>query len=111
MADEKIKIKIIPEKYKHDIGEVEITIKELDIQLMGRLNAYVARLQEFLEIVKETGFTKAVQNNTNYEIINMAKGFLWQNENEKEELLKQWLCESLENEIIKHKIKADYTAL
>lgn len=110
MADEKLKIKIIPEKYRHDIGEVEITIKESDIQLMGRLNAYVARLQSFLDIVKETGFHNAVQNNTNYKIINMVNGILWQNENEKEELLKQWLCESLEKEIIKYKTKADYTA-
>lgn len=109
MADEIIKIKIIPEKYRHDIGEIKITVKESDIQLMGRLNAYLARLQSFLTVVKETGFHNAVQSNTDYKIINMANGLLWDNENDKEELLKQWLCESLENEISKYNTKSNHT--
>ena len=101
MADEKRKIKIIPESYPHDIGEVEITIDEQEIKDYGFITAYKNTLKTMLERVKNNGFHMAVQNNTNYKIINMANGILWQNENEKEDLLKQWFCESLEKEIIK----------
>ena len=99
MADEKRKIKIIPEKYRHDIGEVEITIDEQEIKDYGFITAYKYKLELMLERVKNNGFHMAIQNNTDYKKINMVNGILWQNENEKEELLKQWLCESLEQKI------------
>lgn len=108
MADEIIKIKIVPEKYRHYIGEVEITVKDLDIQLMGKLNAYISRLESFLTVLEEIGFNKAVGNATDYKKINSVRAFFgWSNDaigfDRQEKDLTNFLSESLKIEIERYK--------
>lgn len=99
MDEEKLRIKIIPEKYGHDVGEVEITISQKDIEVMGKLQAYIQTLKRFKEIVEEVGFHDAVQSHTDYSKINAAEGWLYNGFDEKEKSLKIWLIESLEETI------------
>ncbi len=104
MADEKRKIKIIPESYPHDIGEVEITIDEQEIKDYGFITAYKNKLELMLERVKNNGFHMAVQNNTDYKKINSVP-ILWRDKNNKldydarEKDLTLWFSESLEKKI------------
>lgn len=98
-TEEKLRIKIIPAKYRHDVGEVEITISQKDIEVMGKLQAYIQTLKRFKERVEEVGFHNAVQSNTDYSKINAAEGWLYNGFDEKEKSLKIWLIESLEETI------------
>lgn len=108
MADEIIKIKIVPESYPHDIGEVEITVKDSEIQLMGKLNAYISRLESFLTVLEEIGFNKAVGNATDYKKINSVRAFFgWSYDtigyDRQEKDLTNFLSESLKIEIERYK--------
>ena len=104
MADEKRKIKIIPESYPHDIGEVEITIDEQEIKDFGFITAYKNTLKTMLKRVKNTNFHTAVGANTDYKKINSVP-ILWRDDNNKldydarEKDLTRWFSESLENKI------------
>lgn len=108
MADEKRKIKIIPESYPHDIGEVEITIDEQEIKDYGFITAYKNTLKTMLERVKNNGFHMAVGTyagaNTDYNKINSVP-ILWRDKNNKldydarEKDLTLWFSESLEKKI------------
>ena len=108
MADEKRKIKIIPESYPHDIGEVEITIDEQEIKDFGFITAYKNTLKTMLKRVKNNGFHMAVGTyagaNTDYKKINSVP-ILWRDDNNKldydarEKDLTRWFCESLEYKI------------
>lgn len=98
-TEEKLRIKIIPAKYRHDVGEVGITISQKDIEVMGKLQAYIQTLKRFKERVEEVGFHNAVGANTDYNKINAAEGWLYNGFDEKEKSLKIWLIESLEEKI------------
>ena len=105
MADEKRKIKIIPESYPHDIGEVEITIDEQEIKDFGFITAYKNTLKTMLKRVKNTNFHTAVGANTDYKKINSVP-ILWRDEktqeldyDAREKDLTRWFCESLEYKI------------
>ena len=97
MADEKRKIKIIPESYPHDIGEVEITIDEQEIKDYGFITAYKNTLKTMLERVKNNGFHMAVGTyagaNTDYNKINSV------DYDAREKDLTLWFSESLEKKI------------
>ena len=112
MADEIIKIKIVPEKYRHYIGEVEITIDEQEIKDYGFITAYKNTLKTMLERVKNNGFHMAVgtyaRANTDYNKINSVP-ILWRDKNNKldydarEKDLTLWFSESLKIEIERYK--------
>lgn len=99
MADEKRKIKIIPEKYRHDIGEVEITIDEQEIKDYGFITAYKNKLELMIQRIKNNGFHMAIQNNTDYKKINAAAFFLFKDYDDKEKQLSLWLIESLQKKV------------
>ena len=101
MANEKRKIKIIPESYPHDIGEVEITIDEQEIKDYGFITAYKNRLELMIQRIKNNGFHMAVQNNTDYKKINAAACLLFNNYDDMDKQLSIWLIESLQIEIAK----------
>lgn len=108
MADEKRKIKIIPESYPHDIGEVEITIYEQEIKDFGFTTAYKNTLARMLQCVKNNGFDMAILiHKGEYDYTKIKKiSFLWLSKNNKEldydtmnKDLTLWFSESLENKI------------
>ncbi|MCR4733559.1 MAG: hypothetical protein K5829_00945 [Treponema sp.] len=103
MADEKIKVKIVPARFTHYLGEVEITIPEPEIEKHGYYNAYINTLEDMKKCVETSGFLLAVRNNTDYNKINtfyLSLGYdLERDQKNIAKDLKLWFCESLEDEI------------
>lgn len=103
MADEKIKVKIVPARFTHYLGEVEITIPEPEIEKHGYYNAYINTLEDMKKCVETSGFLLAVRNNTDYNKINtFYLSFGYDLERDQKKIakdLKLWFCESLEDEI------------
>lgn len=112
MADEKLKIRIIPEYLPHYIGEVEIDCLPLNkIKTQAEMILVIKKLETLLESVKELGFMQAVCpdgellkkiNTADFMFMEYKDGKAKLNRDEKYKQLTAWFSESLELKIAEY---------
>lgn len=118
MADEKLKIRIIPKKYTHYIGEVEIDCLPLNkIKTQAEMILVIKKLETRLESVKELGFMQAVCPDgellkkisvIDFMFMDYDNGKGKLNYEEKNKQLTEWFIESLEITIANFNERMDF---